>query len=1202
MSQANVRNHQMDTVATPNHADDYLALFEVLFQHAPVGFAFVDSNLRYVRVNAALAAIDKFSGEQIGKTVPEVIPGLWPTLEPLYRRALAGETILNHDISGATNTGDARDWLVSYYPVRDRETVIGIGVIVNDITARKQAERSLAIRNNLYAMLSRTNQAISQCQSCDELYRAVCSIAVETGKFRFAWVGVPEDNRVKMVACAGIDQGYMNNVVITLDENDPRSHGPTGRAAITGKSFVVNDFMASPMTAPWHQNAKRVGFAASATFPFKERGKVAAILTLYASEPGFFTDELVATLSEIAPNLSFALDGYAQERDRKRTEELLRENERLLRMAFGTVSIAAFRQDKDLKYSWMYQPQLGYTTEAVIGRTDAELLPPDAAEQVTKIKQAVIKSGKNLRDEVTVCAGNTTRIFELSVEPVREGAKIVGIIGVSLDITQRKRVEAERNDLLARLQLQIDRMPIAYILYDAEIRYAGWNPAAERIFGYTREEILGRPLLTLVPPEQWPLVESIADRLRRGDVTAHSVNDNLTKDGRLITCEWHNTPLTDANGAFIGVLSMTMDVTERVRAEQALRASEERLRLALAAGRMGTFDWDITTNTIIWSDTHYQLFGYPPDDRFPVEFRHFVDRLHPDDREAVELAIQTAMRAGAAYTNECRLLLPDGTVRWVMGSGEFHYASDGQPIRMLGTVVDITDRKRDEAELQMRDRAMRAVSQGIVITDACLPDNPITYASPGFERLTGYSAAEITGRNCRFLQGEESDQATIARLRSAVRKAEGCTVELLNYRQDGTTFWNSLTISPVADTSGRVTHFVGVQTDVTERRRLEEQFRQAQKMEAVGQLAGGVAHDFNNLLTVINGYTDLLLSQLPPEDPKREYLTEVYKAGERAGTLTRQLLTFSRQQVLEMKVLNLNSVVSDTEKMLCRLIGEDVVLMTNLFPMLGLVKADAGQIAQILINLAVNARDAMPRGGSLTVETQNVVLNANACREFPDLQPGQFALLAVRDTGNGMDEATKARIFEPFFTTKEVGHGTGLGLATVHGIVKQSGGYISVDSAIGRGTTFKIYLPTVSEQQSASQDKSQLSAAPLGSETILLVEDEFAVRALAKQILRKCGYTVLEAANGLDALLLSEAHNGPIHLLVSDVVMPHVSGRDLAEQLTAKRPACKVLFLSGYTDDAVLRHGVLQEDFAFLQKPFTPALLAHKVRSVLNDM
>src|SRR5437016_2581872 len=398
-----------------------------------------------------------------------------------------------------------------------------------------------------------------------------------------------------------------------------------------------------------------------------------------------------------------------------------------------------------------------------------------------------------------------------------------------------------------------------------------------------------------------------------------------------------------------------------------------------------------------------------------------------------------------------------------------------------------------------------------------------------------------------------------------------------------------------------------LQAELAERKRMEkektnieQQLRQAHKMEAIGKLAGGVAHDFNNLVTIITGYSDMLLSRIGPENSTRRELEQIKKAGDRAHSLTRQLLAFSRRQMLQPKVLDLNAVVTNLEPMLQRLIGENIELVIELKPGLGQMKADPGQIEQVIMNLAINSRDAMSQGGKLLLETDNAELDEAYARRHLPMQPGSYVRLAVSDTGCGMDAATQSRIFEPFFTTKEQGKGTGLGLSTVYGIVKQSGGYIWVYSERGQGTTFKIYLPRVVDPADSVPPVTHWSALPQGMETVLLVEDEPEVRWLVRDMLRHLGYTVLEARHGIEAQVLSIHHPGPIHLLITDVVMPQMSGREIAEQLTSEHPETKVLYMSGYTDDAVVRHGVLAAHMAFLQKPFTPESLARKVREVLD--
>jgi two-component system, cell cycle sensor histidine kinase and response regulator CckA len=399
----------------------------------------------------------------------------------------------------------------------------------------------------------------------------------------------------------------------------------------------------------------------------------------------------------------------------------------------------------------------------------------------------------------------------------------------------------------------------------------------------------------------------------------------------------------------------------------------------------------------------------------------------------------------------------------------------------------------------------------------------------------------------------------------------------------------------------------GIARDITERKRMEkalraseDQLRQSQKMEAIGQLAGGVAHDFNNLLTAINGYSALALRRLGEDHPVQPYLEEIKKAGDRAANLTRQLLAFGRKQILQPLSINLNDVVRDMNKMLKRLIGEDVQLIANLRPDLNRIQADPGQVEQVLVNLVVNSRDAMPRGGTITIETANVKLDEAYASKLVGLSAGDYVMLAISDTGTGMDQETQKRIFEPFFTTKEKGKGTGLGLSTVYGIIRQSGGNIWVYTEPGEGTTFKVYMPQIEAEVGGSVIPHSSSIMQDGNETVLLVEDEEMVRKLASQLLKESGYSVLEASGGDEAMDICKTYQEPIDLLITDVVMPKMSGRDVAAQLKTLHPETRVLFMSGYTDDAIVHHGIVDSDIAFIQKPFSATSLTQKIREVLD--
>ncbi len=556
-------------------------------------------------------------------------------------------------------------------------------------------------------------------------------------------------------------------------------------------------------------------------------------------------------------------------------------------------------------------------------------------------------------------------------------------------------------------------------------------------------------------------------------------------------------------------------------------------------------------------------------------------------RGAEEIAVE-AMKAGAAdYLSKAHL------------SAE----TLGRAIRhALALTGEERQRRQAEAALRASEERFRALaensSDAVVLIDHAAR---ITYLTSSSQRHLGWLASEMLGRSLfDFVHPEDCELAGAQLADMLQRPGEAIVAEMRVRHADHT--WRHMEgvgVNRLQEPS--VGAIVVTARDVTERQKLEEQLRQSQKMEAVGRLAGGIAHDFNNLLTAILGYCNLMLDDIPPEDPLRQDLDEIRSAGERAAALTRQLLAFSRRQMLQPQIVDINTLVVQMEKMLRRLIGEDVELTSSLAADLSPVKVDPASIEQILVNLAVNARDAMPAGGRLTLETGLVDLDAAYADSHATVIPGRYVMLAVSDTGQGMDAATRARVFEPFFTTKEQGKGVGLGLATVYGIVKQSGGYIWVSSEPGHGTAFKLYFPPAEPIAPAAPPPKEAGGrnAYRGSETVLLVEDEDAVRALAGQVLRRSGYVVLEARHGLDALRVAERHQESIHLMITDLVMPHLNGRDLAQRFAEVRPDMKVLFMSGYTNHAVV-HRDLTPGSAFLLKPFTPDSFARKVRDVLD--
>jgi PAS domain S-box-containing protein len=597
------------------------------------------------------------------------------------------------------------------------------------------------------------------------------------------------------------------------------------------------------------------------------------------------------------------------------------------------------------------------------------------------------------------------------------------------------------------------------------------------------------------------------------------------------------------------------------------------------------------------NDAMAQMYGYAcAEEIMGLDLREFLDPSMPQNSEMLREFTRSGYRLLDAETEERDR---HGEVKYFLNNFA-GVTRDGALVHVWGTQRDITAQKLAEKALRDSEERFRELfecANDIVYTHDM--DGTFTSLNRSGERITGYTRAEALHMGLADVVAPEHAATAREMLLNKLAGTPQTTYEIEIIAKDGRRIPVEVS-TQLVQKNGMPVAVLGIARDVTDRKHLEEQLRQSQKMEAVGRLAGGVAHDFNNLLTVITGYSNFLLHQLAPADPLYADAEEIKKAAERAAALTRQLLAFSRRQILQPKVLNLNEIVEELEKMLRRLIGEHIDLRIDLGSGPWRVKADPGQIEQVIVNLAVNARDAMPDGGSLTIETRNVTLDRAALQCHEGFRPGPHVRLRVSDTGYGMDEETLTQIFEPFFTTKEQGKGTGLGLSTVYGIVKQSGGHIDVESVPGRGTAFNIYLPTVVEEQDAEDASAARRDTPGGWETVLLVEDEDGVRTMAREVLRRNGYHVLEARHGGEAIEASRREDSSIDLLVTDMIMPQVSGRELAERLKQAHPRMRVLFMSGHMQSILGEQGVLSDHAAFLEKPFTPDALACAVRRVLD--
>ena len=618
------------------------------------------------------------------------------------------------------------------------------------------------------------------------------------------------------------------------------------------------------------------------------------------------------------------------------------------------------------------------------------------------------------------------------------------------------------------------------------------------------------------------------------------------------------------------------------------------------------YEWDIKER-VDWFGKIDELLGYAPNE-FPRTLEAWANSVHPEDRDRVMAAVKNHSEKNEPYNIEYRIRKKDGTYNnwWVRGTAVRD--EKGNPYRWVGAITDVTERKRAEEALVASGERYRTLfegaAEGILVAD--IKGQQFKYANPAICRMLGYTAEELTRLGVADIHPKEALDHVAADFETQARGEMILSYEIPCLRKDGSVIYVSIATASVV-IGGRKCN-VGFFTDISERKRaeqemaaLQEQLRQSQKMEAIGQLAGGIAHDFNNLLTIIKGYSQLSLMELKEGNALKVNIEQIEKAANRAADLTGRILAFSRHQIMDMKVLNLNTIVENLEKMLHRMIGENIELKMYLTEDFGRVKTDAGQIEQVIMNLAVNARDAMPHGGKFTIETANVELDEEYARKHADVTPGHYVMLSVSDTGIGMTPEVKERVFEPFFTTKKKGEGTGLGLSTVYGIVKQSGGHIWVYSEVGKGTTLKIYLPRVDEPLDEIRKEGVVrEGLPRGSETILVVEDEEVVRKLTVRILQEQGYRVLEGGQGIDAFPIADEHEGQIHLLLTDVVMPKMSGKELAGRIAPLRPGIKVLYMSGYTDNAIAHHGILDKGINFIQKPFTVDGLARKVREVLD--
>jgi PAS domain S-box-containing protein len=760
-------------------------------------------------------------------------------------------------------------------------------------------------------------------------------------------------------------------------------------------------------------------------------------------------------------------------------------------------------------------------------------------------------------------------------------------------------------------------MTVPDIIYrlDTEGKISFISHSVKR-YGYSPEELLGKYIIDIVHQEDRQVAINHLNERRTG------LRKTTSLEVRLLSHHKKSRPfeitskgvdmdpvfLVEAEGLydlpkknklkFLGTQGIARDVTERKIAEQALKASEERLDLAIQGADLGLWDWDLRKNEISYNKQWIKLLGLSSKE-LSMKSNALEKLIHKDDLPVYKNLMEKHFdKKSALIEAELRFLTKTKEWKWILLRGKVvQWDDNSKPVRFTGTQLDISRRKEAEASLQIFAAAIEQATDSIVLFDT---SQKIIYVNPAFYVHTGYEDSEVVNHSLESLHIHETDRASYKDMLEHIKNKLFWEGKLTQLKKNGGALLIEMSLSPIREQDGKISKFVLVQRDISNEEKLSDQLRQAQKMESVGRLAGGIAHDFNNILTVISGYSSLSISKIDVENPLHKNLHQILSASHRAESLTRQLLAFSRKQVLQPKIINLNNTLKDLNKMLYRLIGEDIEFLDEYDENLGQVNVDPGQMEQVVMNLVINARDAMPHGGKLTIRTENKTLVDANNLDLLEAAPGDYVLLTVQDSGMGMDVPVLKQIFEPFFTTKESGKGTGLGLATVYGIIHQSNGFINVASEPGKGATFQIYLPRIDREVDSNIIKTDAGRSLAGKEHIFVVEDQLEVRELLCGVLTEYGYKVSQATDGLHAIqIISQLKKFP-DLLLTDVVMPKLKVSELVEKIQTIHANIKILYMSGHTDDVIVHHGVLDENKDFIQKPFSPVDLVRKIRQVLD--
>lgn len=1130
-----------------------------------------------------------------------------PTYEELEQRCRQAEALLEAIRSGKVDTlgGDKAKLVLRLAEAEEREAHI------------KQV--LLAIRD--------VNQLIVQEMDPSRLISQACDTLTSTLGYYNAWIALfnSKSGKVDLTASSGFD-GQFDRIAEGLRSGEyPSCMSATLES---GKTVVVDkperDCKDCRLAEAY---GGRTGFARSLQVDGNTYGIVAvSVPSQYAHD----TEE-IGLFEELAKDLAFGLHKIESARELESTQKLYRDT-----------------FDKNQAVKLLIEPGTGKIVEAnnaacrFYGYTRDELTSLSIWDINALGEKETRQRMEQARSEEQIdfifphrLASGEIREVEVHSGPVQAGDHTL-LHSIILDVTERRRAEDSLRESEHRLRNMFENAPIAMFEEDFSgvetwfeslkargvsdlAAYFEENPnAISHAVGLVKVSAINsqtleffeaesaRELLGLLgahfPIESYPAFAKELCAIWKGAQTCEVEFSGKTFKGKTIQylLRW-SAPVLDGKRNLARAVVACVDITEQKQAQEAVRESERKYRTLFESAPIGIFTTTTDGSPVEVNPALARMLGFERPEQ-PLEYYSNLGVNLYTSAERRDEFVRAIREHGKVQNFEYQATTADDRTIWL--SMNARLANEKGPSFIEGFTTDVTKRKLAEAE---RERLLWAIEQSgevIVITDL---KGHIEYANPAFEKTTGYTREEALGQNPRILKSGEQDESYYANLWRTILRGETWEGRFVNKRKNGSLYIEDANISPVRNEQGEITNFVAVKRDVTEQIRmsdeqakLEERFQQSQKLESIGRLAGGVAHDLNNLLSPILGYSEMLLEDQNIDGDRRESLQEIAQAGIRARDLVRQLLAFSRKQLLEFKPLDLNEILLRFERLLRRTIREDVDIQVFTAPKLPPIMGDAGQLEQVIMNLAVNAQDAIHDVGTLTIETQVAELDEDYVRAHEGADPGTFVTLCVTDTGHGMDAETKASLFEPFFTTKAQEKGTGLGLATVYGIVKQHGGNIWVYSEPGKGATFKIYLPVAEHPSSPKDQATPKTRSDHGTETVLLVEDNDQVRNLAQAVLKRRGYTVIMASDGKEALELLEEYPERIHLLLTDVVMPEMSGRDLYKQIVTTRHDVKVLYMSGYTENVIAHRGVLDAGVNFIQKPFSVQALAAKVRAVLD--